>query len=101
MAGRKREVKWTPRATEDKLAIMEYWYQRNKSTSYPKKLERLFEQSLELLSIHPEIGRVFRFNPPIYYKTVRRNRLYYIFNNENIIILAIWDTRRNPDKFKL
>lgn len=101
MVGRKREIRWTPRAAQDKLSIMEYWYLRNQSISFPLKLERLFNKSLELLSIHPEMGVVFSQKPPIQFKTVRGYRLYYTFDENTISLLAIWDTRRNPDKLKL
>ncbi len=34
-----REIRWTIRATQDKLAIYEYWTNRNKSILYAQKLE--------------------------------------------------------------
>lgn len=37
-----QEIRWTVRATQDKLAIFEYWTHRNKSTLYAEKLEFLF-----------------------------------------------------------
>ncbi|EKB47820.1 hypothetical protein B879_03576 [Cecembia lonarensis LW9] len=96
----KREVKWTQRAVQDKLRIMEFWYLRNQSVSYSLKLERLFNKSLDLLSTHPEMGIIFSQKPPIQFKTVRGYRLYYIFDEKTITLIAIWDTRRNPDKLK-
>lgn len=80
---------------------MEFWYNKNQSSSYPLKLERLFDKSMDLLSIHPETGIVFSVYPPIQFKTVRGYRLYYTFDEKTITLLAIWDTRRNPDKLKI
>lgn len=55
----KREIKWTSRALRDKIAIMEYWYQHNKSVDYPLKLERLFSSSLSLLIRQPFAGTFY------------------------------------------
>ncbi|WP_242617566.1 hypothetical protein [Cecembia calidifontis] len=54
MVLRKREVRWTQKAVQDELNIMEFWYLRNQSVSYSLNLERLFNKSLDLLSIHPK-----------------------------------------------
>ncbi|WP_238531758.1 type II toxin-antitoxin system RelE/ParE family toxin [Nitritalea halalkaliphila] len=80
---------------------MEFWYLRNQSVSYSLKLERLFNKSLDLLAIHPEIGILFSQKPLIHFKTIRGYRLYYVFDEKTITLLTIWDTRRNPDKLKL
>jgi plasmid stabilization system protein ParE len=101
MVGRKREVRWTQRAIQDKLRIMEFWYLKNQSVNYSLKLERLFNKCLELLSIHPEMGIIFSQKPPIHFKTVRGYRLYYTFDKATITLITIWDTRRNPDKLKI
>lgn len=101
MARGERDIRWTIRALDDKLDIMEFWYQRNQSLNFPIKLEKLFLQSLGLLALHPEMGLVFSKDPLILYKTVHGYRLYYTFETLSITLLAIWDTRRNPDKFKL
>ncbi|WP_165593569.1 hypothetical protein [Aequorivita soesokkakensis] len=43
-----REIRWTIRATQDKLAIYEYWTNRNKSILYAQKLEKLFNEVIKL-----------------------------------------------------
>jgi hypothetical protein len=43
-----REILWTIRATQDKLAIYEYWTNRNKSILYAQKLEKLFNEVIKL-----------------------------------------------------
>jgi|GEM_PF-724849 len=101
MAGKKRKIDWTPRAVSDKIAIMEYWRNRNHSMNFPIKLEKLFNDSLELLSIQPEMGLTFSKSPNIKYKAIRGYRLYYLFDPQTLTLLTIWDTRRNLEKIKL
>lgn len=45
----KRQIKWTPRALED----------RTKSVDYSLKLEQLFSATLSLLASHPGAGKFF------------------------------------------
>lgn len=80
---------------------MDYWLGKNKSLDYPFKLEQLFNKSLELLSGYPESGQIFSIAPPIFFKIVRGYRIYYVFDSYSLTVISIWDTRRNPDKFRL
>ncbi|MCZ4317660.1 hypothetical protein O4H26_01525 [Aequorivita viscosa] len=50
------EIRWTIRATQDKLAIYEYWTNRNKSILYTKKLEKLFNEAVKVAAIYPTAG---------------------------------------------
>lgn len=81
MAKVKRQINWTLRAINDKLAIMDYWLEKNKSLDYPLKLEQLFNKSLELLSGYPESGQIFSIAPPIFFKIVRGYRIYNVFDS--------------------
>ena len=47
----KKEIKWTLRAIHDKIDILDHWIERNKSKIFSKKLNNLFDKSLETLSI--------------------------------------------------
>ncbi|NJK97327.1 MAG: type II toxin-antitoxin system RelE/ParE family toxin [Bacteroidales bacterium] len=78
--------------------MLDYWIKRNKSSVYSKKLNSIFENTAELISRHPHIGK------PTQIQIVRIKIIkYYLFTyrvTENSIeILTIWDSRRDPDKF--
>ena len=51
-----REIRWTLRATQDKLAIYEYWTNRNKSVLYAQNLEKLFNRTMKIAAIYPSAG---------------------------------------------
>lgn len=94
------KIIWSERAAKEKIAILEYWINRNKSKRYSLRLDKLIQKSVELLSINPEIGRISNY-PPVRIKIVEDYLIYYRIKQDNIEILSIWDNRRNPKSFKL
>ena len=52
-----KEIVWSKRALKERFQILEYWINRNKSTRFSKKLDTLFLQKIELLTLHPFIGK--------------------------------------------
>ena len=52
-----KEIVWSKRALTERLKILEYWINRNKSSRFSEKLDNLFLQKIELLSLHPFIGK--------------------------------------------
>jgi addiction module RelE/StbE family toxin len=53
-----RQVVWTEKAQNDRIAIFTYWNKRNKSVVFSKKLHELIKESLQLICKHPMIGRL-------------------------------------------
>jgi toxin YoeB len=52
-----RIVIWTERVQKERIAILTYWNDRNKSVEYSKKLNRLILDSLSLICKYPLIGK--------------------------------------------
>ncbi len=95
-----KEIRWSIRAHQDRLEILEYWTNRNKSPKYSIKLDKLFRFSVGLLAEHPGLGKPTNL-PSVKIKIVREYLVYYQITPDHIEILTIWDSRRNPEKFKL
>ena len=93
------EVKWTDEAQIQFKEILDYWEQRNGSSTYSKKLINLFDHSILRLSQFPHIGRQTD-NKRIRLKIVKDYFLYYSFNKNQLIVLGISDMRRNPKYLK-
>ena len=96
----KKEVKWSLIAIHDKIDILEYWIERNKSKTYKIKLDKLFDKSINSISNHPEQGKKSYYKD-IRIKIVRQYLIFYLINDHYIEIVRIWDARRNPNKFKI
>ncbi len=93
----KKKIIWSVRAQQDRLEILEYWINRNKSTTYSRKLFKIFSEATALISEHPEIGKPTD-SAGIRIKTVRDYLMIYQEQATQIEILLIWDSRQNPEK---
>ena len=93
-----KSIIWTEKAQDQKRQILNYWVKRNKSKTYSKKLIKIFKESVVQISKFPNLGKKTGF----YNSRARVIKddliVYEEFENE-IVVLAIWDTRRNPKKF--
>ncbi len=96
----RREVRWTLRALKDKMAIYEYWIHKNKSTAYPKKLDRLFNEIMTLTTSFPYSGIETEFDT-IRIRIVKHYKLVYRITDSAIEVLTVWDTRQNPKRLKI
>jgi toxin YoeB len=95
-----KEIRWSVRPDQDRREIEEYWTNRNKSNSYSLKLDQLFREGVSKVSKTPDLGIPIKF-PSIRYKIVRDYLIYYRIDSVYIEVITIWDSRRNPKKFKL
>ena len=94
-----REIRWTIRATQDKLAIYEYWTNRNKSILYAQKLEKLFNEVIKIAAIYPSAGiKTEVINVRI--QIIKDFKIVYRIKENILEVLAIWDTRQNTKNFK-
>ena len=90
----KRKIIWTKTANLERKEILEYWILRNKSKRFSVRLNYLILQTLEVLRENPTIGRLTNVNN-VRVKLIREYLLMYEFTDAELIILSIWDARRN------
>jgi len=76
---------------------LEYWINKNKSKTYSIKLNKLFVESLKILSEHPNIGRQTSDNNTRV-RIVRDYLIFYEVTKTEIIIQSMWDGRREENK---
>lgn len=100
MVRRTRIIVWTKFARESRTSIFSYWNKRNKSKDYSKKLNVLFQESLEQLLTFPESSIKFK-NQNIRLKISSHFEIIYSVSDTHIFILDIWDTRQNPQNFPI
>ena len=92
----KRKIVWSNRAKIKLFEILEYYTERNKSTTYSKKLYKKFSKELLALKKHPEIGIKTDFES-VRGLIVEEYILYYEIYPEIIVVHTVWDCRQNPD----
>jgi addiction module RelE/StbE family toxin len=94
-----KEVIWSLRAQNDRKEILDYWRQRNKSSTYSKKLNELFKESIKIILDFPQIGKVTD-DTKARIKVVRDYLIIYEETETQILILTIWDSRQDPEKLE-
>jgi addiction module RelE/StbE family toxin len=95
-----RQIVWSSDAKDDLKHIIEYWNHRNKSTSFSKKLRKLFKEAIDVLIIYPETGRRSDFEK-VRINIVRDYHILYECDADTILILRIWDCRQDPGKLNI
>ena len=95
----KKEVIWSLRAHQDRLWILEYWIDRNKSKVYSEKLYELFNSAIDIISVYPEIGKPTN-KPRVRAKIVRHYLIVYEVQSEFVDILTIRESQQDPKKLK-
>ena len=91
-----KKVVWSKIARDDFRATLKFYSKRNGNNRYSHQLSHVIELAIEKLYRNNLIGR------PCDDKNVRilfvgNFQIYYEVLTEEILILAIWDVRRNPD----
>ncbi|MCY7361862.1 MAG: type II toxin-antitoxin system RelE/ParE family toxin [Ignavibacteria bacterium] len=99
-----KRIVWSIRAKEDRREILEYWIKANGNSRYSLKLRKEFNQLIRFLKDFPNLGkRVYNYDARCLVKG--DYKIFYDlnedYNNLEIIVLHIWDSRRNPENFNL
>lgn len=90
-----KEIEWTKTSVHDRFKIYQFWIERNKTDSYSKKLEMLFNEAARLISEFPQIGTATDI-PQVRVKVIKSYKLFYVSHVDKIQIISVWDTRQNP-----
>ncbi|MDQ2721242.1 MAG: type II toxin-antitoxin system RelE/ParE family toxin [Bacteroidota bacterium] len=94
-----KRVIWTDTAKKARREILEYWIYHNRSNTYSKKLSKLFRNKVKLLQTEHYQGKPTDFEN-VRVSLVNNFSLFYKANKRNIIIMGIWDNRRNPEDLR-
>jgi hypothetical protein len=92
-----RKIIWSHKANIKLFQILEFYSERNKSTTYSKRIFRKFKKELALLKTQPELGTKTD-DKLIRGLIVDEFILFYEATSEVIIVHSIWDCRQNPQK---
>jgi len=92
----KHKIKWSIEARLDLIDILEYYIIRNKSTFYSKRLNSKINSSIKLIIKNPLIGLQTQIKSVRAFITGDYQIIYEIYD-ELIVIIMIWDCRRDPE----
>lgn len=90
-----KRVVWTTSARIGRRLILEYWTKKTKSKNYSQKLSKEFNQRIDYLKKFPKLGKETDF-PNVRATSCGHFSIFYINALEAIVIVGVYDTRRNP-----
>ncbi len=92
----RKKVTWTDFARQDFKETLSFYNERNQSKSYSKKLLKKIKTIIGLIVRHPNLGTATEFQEIRVIGTTPF-RIYYKNKEDSLVILLIWDSRRNPE----
>lgn len=92
----KKKIIWTRKATLQLFSVMDYYADRNKSDISSLKLEREIKSNLADLDFSIALPKKTSLEN-VYYFTHKHIRLLFSIEDKSIVVLMVWDDRRNPD----
>lgn len=92
----KYKIEWSIEARLDLIDILEYYLERNKSVVYSNKLDSKITKSIKLIAQNPFIGIKSEIESVRVLITGDYQLIYEIFDNL-IVVIMIWDCRRDPE----
>jgi len=95
-----RKIRWTTEALTEQKKILTYYRQRNGNNEYSCKLRQLFHEVLLYVGRNPRIGQCTEYKQVRYVLAHPDYSIYYTYNTQEIIVLALWDNRRNPERIE-
>ena len=96
----KLKIVWSQRANIKLFEILDFYSNRNKSTSYSTKLYKRFIKELNVLHKQPDLGRATDFES-VRGLIVDEFILFYETTKNQIIVHTVWDCRQNPEDLKI
>ena len=96
----KRELIWSPQSRIELLEILEFYKKRNGNANYSRKLFARIEAFLELCRVHSFIGKPTDFEN-VRVLIVDDFLIFYEVEYTKLIVLTIWNSRRNPKDLQI
>jgi toxin YoeB len=96
----KPKIEWSSQAKTDLSNILEFFYIRNGSKTYSKKLNLKLRKAIRLLSKHPLLG-IQSDIENIRALVEGDYAIFYQLTEGTIRIITIWDCRKNPDNLTI
>ena len=92
----KRKLIWSPQSKIELLEILEYYKKRNGNANYSRKLYTEIKELLEICRTYSFIGKQTDFEN-VRMLIVDIFLIFYEVDDNKLIVLTIWNSKRNPN----
>ena len=94
------QIVWTEKANVERQHILQFGIENNKSKIFSLKLNKLFISAIRDIAKRPNIGRKTEFDN-VRVKIIRGYLIFYEVIKTNLVILSVWDGRRDKKSLKI
>ncbi|MEK7671443.1 MAG: type II toxin-antitoxin system RelE/ParE family toxin [Bacteroidota bacterium] len=94
-----RKVIWSRDASVDRFEVFDYWNKRLGTNTFSRKLNKLILRAENIIAEQPFSGRKVEGRDARAFR-VKHYLIFYRVRDE-IEVLRLWDSRRNPEDLKL
>ena len=91
----KKPIIWSQRAKRERKLILQFWINNNITKDFALQLSSEFSKTTKYLSIYNHFGRLTD-DKETRVILVNNYSLFYKIETDKIIILSVWNNRRNP-----
>jgi plasmid stabilization system protein ParE len=92
-----KKIIWSGRASRDLISILDFYIQRNGTTTFSEKLLAEIDTVVSFLPDHPLLGK--NTEKESLRVLIRGTyEIFYRVDPDAIIVVAIWDSRRDPEQ---
>ena len=95
----KKPIVWSEKALQELEDILDFYNNRNQSTSFSQKILTFTESVLHAIAENERIGRKSKFDK-IRVFPLKQFLIIYEISHNQIEVLSFWDNRQNPEKRK-
>jgi len=96
----KRKIIWSSRAKLDLSEILEFYWKRNGTVAYSKKLNLKIRKAVKLLEKHSEIG-IHTDLQNVRSLIVGDFSIFYEIQSATIEIITIWANQQDPENLEI
>lgn len=96
----KFKIEWSVDARLDLIDILEFYIKQNGTATYSIKLNSEINKTVKLLSKNPALGINTNYESVKTFVNGNFQIIYEVFD-QLILIIMIWDCRRNPEEKKI
>ena len=95
------QINWTISAARQRVKIVEFWNEHNKSDLYSKKILKETSRIEKMLLLNQYLGIRTNFEGIWRVLVLKNFSLYYIVRKESLEVVGFRDNRRDPNTLDL
>lgn len=95
------QIEWSVTASKQRVLVLEFWIERNKSETYSKKILKETLRFEKLLIKNPFLGQITDFEEVRRILILKNFSMYYKISNNLIQIVGFRDNRRDHNNLEI